>query len=113
MAIKLALIPLALLLAAALAAPAQATFKWQRYNVDPFAQTRDEAMEKRESVFQDAGLSKTCIAAAMRATSEPGKPGRLVNGNRLDWMASTHRLNRDVLVALVNIDPGVEASPQA
>jgi hypothetical protein len=108
---KLAL-ALALLLAA-LAAPtsANATFKWQRYNVDPFAQSREEAMEKREAVFTEARLSKACVAAAMQATSEPGKPGRLINGNRLDWMASSDRLNRDVLVALVNIDPGVEASP--
>lgn len=107
------LIALAALLLALLPVPsAQAVERWQNYNADPFARSREEAMARRAEVFSTHfRLSAACVQAAYAAMRAPGRQGRLTNGDRLAVMVSGHKVQRNVLVDLVQVDRGVEASP--
>ena len=84
----------------ALATSAQAEWKWQHFGADPYAKTREEAMQTRESAFSAMGLPESVIADFLRATEKPGEKIRLVNGDHLVAMMSKGGVvHRDAVVA--------------
>jgi len=75
-------------------------WKWQHFGADPYAKTRTEAMQTRESAFRAMGLSAPVITEFLRATEKSGEKIRLVNGDHLSVMLSKGSIvHRDVVVA--------------
>ena len=72
------------------ATPAHAVdgFKWQHFGADPYAASRDEAMQTRESAFSKFGFPEPVVALLMEATKQPGEKVRIVNGDKLSRMLS-------------------------
>ena len=63
-------------------------FQWKHFGAAPYASTRVEAMETRESAFRKLGLSEPVVALLMKATEKPGEKIRLTNGDHLSAMLS-------------------------
>ena len=97
---KILVVVLALI--ATLATSAYAEWKWELFNMAPFAETREKAMETRESAFIKAGLPKSVVALLMEETKKPGEKIRLVNGDKLSFMVSKGgTVHKNVVVAFV------------
>lgn len=87
---------------ATLASSAHAEFKWRHFGADPYATSREEAMQTRESAFRKLGFPVPAVALLMEATKKPGEKVRIVNGDRLEAMLSKGGVvHRDVLVDFV------------
>ncbi|MFZ2167880.1 MAG: hypothetical protein WAV50_03360 [Minisyncoccia bacterium] len=85
---------------AAKSAHAADGFQWQHFGADPYASSRDEAMQTRESAFRALGLPPPVITQFLRATESPGEKTRLVVGDKLSAMLSSKGVvHRNVTVA--------------
>lgn len=77
-------------------------FNWQHFGAAPYASSRDEAMQTRESAFQKLGLPSQVVKLLIEETKKPGEKIRLVNGDRLSAMMSKGSIvHRNVTVAFV------------
>lgn len=77
-----------------------ATFQWRHFGAAPFAFSRTEAMQKRNSAFLALGIPKGAVQLLMNATEKPGIPATLVVGQKLSAMISEGgRIHHDVVIA--------------
>lgn len=84
---------------AMLASPASAEWQWKNFGVDPYASSRNEAMETREIAFQKLGLPQEVIQLFIEETKVSGDTTRIVNGDRFSAMLSKGGVvNKDVVV---------------
>ena len=63
-------------------------FNWVRFGTAPYASSREEAMQKRQSAFRALGFSDAVVAKLMIATEKPGEKVRINVGDKLDAMLS-------------------------
>jgi len=96
--------------------PARAAdgFEWKHFGADPYATTRTEAMQKRESAFRAMGLPTPVIKQLLQVTEKPGEKVRLVVGDHLSAMMSKGGVvHRDVTVAFSAPVRGMEYAAPA
>jgi len=104
-----------LLAALLFSTPASAAFEWRNFGADPFASSRDDAMQDRERVFRESfGFSIACVAEALRVTSQPGATVRLNVGDQLTVMLSGGFVsNPDTVIAFAPVRTGIEYAATA
>lgn len=85
---------------ATLANSAHAEFRWERFGADPYAASRNEAMQTRESAFRAMDLPESVITELLRVTEKPGEKVRITMGNRFSAQVSKGGVvHRNVVVA--------------
>lgn len=96
------LLALAFAALAAQVAHAADPFEWKHFGAAPYATTRAEAMQTRESAFKKLGLQAPVVKLLMEATQKPGEKIRLVNADRLSAMMSKGGIvHKNVTVSFV------------
>ncbi|MEX2013650.1 MAG: hypothetical protein WD897_01925 [Parcubacteria group bacterium] len=83
-----------------LANSAYAEFRWKHPGADPYAISREAAMQTRESAFQKLGFPEEVVRMLVEETKKPGEKVKLVMGHRLTTMLSKDgTIHRDVVIA--------------
>ncbi|MCR4275998.1 MAG: hypothetical protein NUV90_01305 [Candidatus Parcubacteria bacterium] len=88
----------ALILSTAFASSAYAEFRWKHPGGDPYATSREAAMQTRESAFRKLGFPNPVIELFMQATKVAGEKVKLSMGSRLTTMLSKGSVHQDVVI---------------